>query len=587
MVFRAALIAFFVVGVGGCGFESPIVVGPDVYFETDQSLTDESIASTKILVKLSERASQVVTVGYEVTGGSATAGRDFGNAEGEVTFQPSEDTAMIELSIFDDMMEEEEEDVRITLKAPKNAVLGDQIDHRLRISANKLPRVRFMTAVSSAGEETGPQSFELQLDAPSKENVVVRYAWTGTAEPGDHGLTNGLLTIPAGQVITQLPAPIIDDPTDEDDETIDLVLIAQAGAVIAPGLGQHVHTIIDDDPPPAIGFALLASAAGEGAGTAMIAVTLALASEKPITVDYAAGAGGTAGALDYTVAAGTLAFPPGTTTLAVPVTIADDALDEDDETVLLTLTNPTNATLAGGANLHTLTITDDDAPPSLAFLQATATVGEAAGTHAVNLALSAPSGRAIQFSIARTGTADAADLTLPATTFTIPAGATTSSFNVTIVNDTLVELDETAVLTLSNLVNVSAGTPASHTITIQDDDEPLVRFDPETPNRSEDELDFTDLTYTYRVVLSAASSKQVTVPVAVGGTAMNNDYDLGANDVPVVFSPGQTQRDVRVIVRADNMSEADETVTLTLGTPTNATNAADNQLRTHTIRNDD
>ena len=68
---------------------------------------------------------------------------------------------------------------------------------------------------------------------------------------------------------------------------------------------------------------------------------------------------------------------------------------------------------------------------------------------------------------------------------------------------------------------------------------------------------------------------------------MNNDYDIGTNDLPVVFQPGQTQKDVRVIVSPDGQNEPNETVTLTLGAATNAMNAADNQLRTHTIVNDD
>lgn len=588
MVFRAALIASFVVGVGGCGFEEPAAVGPDVFFEFESSLTDESIADTQIVVRLSEKTPMTVKVGYAVTGGSAAAGRDFNNGEGEVTFQPFEDRATITLSIVDDQVEEEEEDIRLTLRSPRNAVLAGQTEHRLLIAATRLPRVRFVAQASSADEQAGPQSFAVQLDTLPQEDVVVRYSWSGTAEAADHGIANGFLVIPVNQISAPLPAPITNDPTDEDDETIDLVLIGQSGAVVEPGMGGHVHTILDDDPPPAIGFQLVTSSVTEGATTATLSVALALASEKPITVDYVAMVGGSAGIDDFTLAAGTLTFPPGTTTQAVEVTIADDALDEDDETIVAALTNPINATLGAGAGVHTLTITDDDDPPSLEFQQAASTVGEATATHAVGLALSAPSGRAIQFSVVRTGTSTTADLTLPQATFTIPAGATTFSFDATIVNDTLDEDDETAVLTLSNLVNAGPGAQAAHTITIQDDDDPpLVRFDAGTPDRSENERDLTSATYTYRVVLSAASTKQVTVPVTVGGTAMANDFGLGTGDVPVVFQPGQTSRDVRVIVSPDNSPEANETVELTLGTPTNATNAADHQLRTHTIVNDD
>lgn len=578
---------FIVVGVVGCGFETPAPTEalPKVFFPVDQSLTDESIGSTQIPLRLSMKTADMVTVRYAVSGGSATVGRDVSGADGEVTFEPFQDTAMITIGILDDGQEEAEESVVLTLKSPDKAELGETIQHTLRISANKLPRVRFVATTSTAGEETGPQGFAVQLDTLAPQDVVVRYTWSGTSEAADHGIVDGFLTIPAGQSSQTLRALVVNDPTDEDDETLDLNMVAQAGAVVDPGLGEHVHTIIDDDPPPAMSFQMTASSASEGAGTATLTVSLALASEKLITVDYAA-TGGSAGADDFTLAAGTLTFQPGTTSLTVPVTITNDALDEDNETVVVTLANAANATLSTQTKVHTLTITDDDDPPTIEFQQAASTVSEGTATHTLTVQLSAPSGKTVQFSVSRTGgTATAADLTVPATTFSIPPGATTGTFNVTIIDDTLDEDDETAVLTLGGLVNATAGGQATHTITITDNDNPpLVRFDTGTPDRSATE---GNQTFTYRVILSAPSTKQITVPVTLGGSAGNNDYDIGTGDIPVVFQPGQTSRDIRVNVKDDNANESSETITLQLGTPTNATNAGDNQLRTHTILDND
>lgn len=589
MVLRTALMSFLVGGVVSCGFEKPTPDAslPEVTFIAETSLTDESIENTEVHIKLSMKTGVPVTVRFAVSSGTATLDRDVRTTEGEVTFQPFQEKATIVVAVVDDGIEEEEEDVKVTLKSAENAELGDVTDHRLRISANKLPRVRFVAASSMALEAAGSQTFAVELDTLAAEDVVVRYTWTGTAETADHGVTTeGILTIRANLLSQPIPAPITNDATDEDNETIDLSLIAQAGAVVAPGRGGHIHTIEDDDPPPAIGFSLATSNAGEGAGTAQLAVSLAAASEKTITVAYALATGSSATADDYTLTPDTLTFPPGTTTVMVPVTIASDALDEDDETVRVALSNAVNADLTG-IREHTLTITDDDATPTLSFQQAASTAAEATATHTVMVVLSAPSGRTVSYSLARSGTSTTADLTLPATPISIPPGTIASSFNVTVINDTIDDDNETAILTLSGLVNATAGTPASHTITIADDDLPTVRFDPGFGDRTEDEFDATDVTYTYRVVLSAPSAVQVTVQVAVGGTAMSNDYDIGGGDIPVVFAPGQTQRDVRVIVRADNQNEANETVTLTLGAATNATNAGDNQLRTHTIRNED
>lgn len=590
-VLRSALIACIVVGVVGCGFEPAAATDPlpTIAFATDVSLTDESVGTAEIRLALSSPTAAPVTVRYAVSDGTAKVSTDLttGN-QGEVAFEPFQQTAKILVGIADDMIEEDEETVEITLKSAENAELGELVKHTLRISATKLPRVRFVAPTSSAGEETGPQGFAIQLDKVTTQTVVVRYTWSGTSEVADHGIVDGTLTIPPNQSSQSLRALIVNDAIDEDDETIDLALIGQDGAIVEPGMGEHVHTIIDDDPPPVMSFAPAASAVSEAAGTATLTVSLALPSEKPITVDYAVAPGGTAGADDYTLAAGTLAFPPGTTSQTITVTITNDTTDEDDETLLVALSNATNATLSAQAQVHTLTITDDDAAPTLEFQQAASTASEGTPTHTVTVQLSAPSGRTVQYSLSRSGTSTTDDLTLPATTFSIPPGATTASFDATVIDDAIDDDDETAILTLTGLVNAAPGAQATHTITITDNDgPPLVRFDPATPDQSAAEQDNTSRQFTYRVILSAASNNQISVPVTAGGTAGSNDFDLGAGDVPVVFPPGQTSRDLRVTVRADRNPESNETITLTLGTPTGATNAGDNQLRTHTILNDD
>ena len=71
--------------------------------------------------------------------------------------------------------------------------------------------------------------------------------------------------------------------------------------------------------------------------------------------------------LDYQPLVSTVTFAPGQLLANVPVTIINDDLDEPDETVVLTITDATNATF-GTTRVHTLTITDDDLPPTIAFL---------------------------------------------------------------------------------------------------------------------------------------------------------------------------------------------------------------------------
>ena len=88
---------------------------------------------------------------------------------------------------------------------------------------------------------------------------------------------------------------------------------------------------------------------------------------------------GTAVAADYTNTPIAINFAAGDTTpKIVTIPIADDAIDEADETVNLSLTNPTgNATVGDPYNNAVLTIADNDKPPTVRI--APATINQAEG----------------------------------------------------------------------------------------------------------------------------------------------------------------------------------------------------------------
>ena len=83
----------------------------------------------------------------------------------------------------------------------------------------------------------------------------------------------------------------------------------------------------------------------ESVTSVTVPVSLSAASGLTITVDYAV-TGGTAtgGGVDYTLASGTLTFTGGTTTQNIAITVVNDSLDEANETIQITLSNPTDRT---------------------------------------------------------------------------------------------------------------------------------------------------------------------------------------------------------------------------------------------------
>ncbi len=118
-----------------------------------------------------------------------------------------------------------------------------------------------------------------------------------------------------------------------------------SGLAIVPGTTQFVTS---------------AFANSERSG-ATITVTRTGSTLGAATVNYATG-GGTADGADYTAASGTLTFAPGESTKSFGITIADDSIREDDETVGIALSAPGTGLALGSPAAATLTIIDNDGP---------------------------------------------------------------------------------------------------------------------------------------------------------------------------------------------------------------------------------
>ena len=104
-------------------------------------------------------------------------------------------------------------------------------------------------------------------------------------------------------------------------------------------------------------------------------IELDTSSSSNITVDYAVTGTATGSGTDFTLANGTATISAGSTSTTITIAgIVDDSLDEVNETVVVTLSNPSNAN-PGSTLVHTYTITDNDSAPVVDF-NATSSSGE-------------------------------------------------------------------------------------------------------------------------------------------------------------------------------------------------------------------
>ncbi|NVK52153.1 MAG: cadherin-like domain-containing protein, partial [Flavobacteriaceae bacterium] len=225
---------------------------------------------------------------------------------------------------------------------------------------------------------------------------------------------------------------------------------------------------------PTVQFVSTTSSRTEN-NTGGLGINAELSEQVPftVTVDYTVTGTATGGGVDHTLANGTLTFNPTETTSFFTITTIDDAILEANETIVITLSNPTNAVL-GTNTVHTHTINDNDtAAVTIADVSGNENDGSITVTATLNNAVQG----GFSVDVATTdGTATTADndytaVTGHTLTFTGTAGET-QTFTINPTADTKVEPNETLTVSMSNLNGTSLGVDISDgaTVTINNDD---------------------------------------------------------------------------------------------------------------------
>ena len=562
---------------------------PTVAFSSAGSNDLETTSAVSLPVVLNKSSANTITVSYSVTGGTAT-GVDYTLGGGSLTFSAGQTSDNIPLTVINDLLYENNETVIVTLSTPTNATLGTPVTHTYTITNDDpLPSVGFAVSTSNGLEDNTPAELTVNISAASGLDVTVNYSVTGgTASSGtDYTSVNGTLTFPAGETGSQtVSIPIIDDDLDEDNETVIVTLSNPTNAGI--GTESHTYTIIDNnDDQPEISITSAGPTSGEEGAVSQVTmvVNLSKPSGKTVTVDYLV-SGDVDEGDDYTVAAGPLTFSPGEISKNITLTIVNDNIGELDETIIVTLSNPTNADMGTPAS-YTYTITNDD-KSSIEFTEISSSGLEAISpaTLTVTLAPSFPGTVTVDYSVISGGTATGGgeDYTLANGTLTFAAGDTEKYINITITADQLHESDETIVVQLSNSSgNATIGTKESHTYTITDDDsEPSVEFNVAGSDGPE-----SSSSAALTVNISGASAEDVIVNYSVAPVTATDGQDYTSTAGTLTFPAGETApQTISITIMEDSLDEDNETFTVTLSKPPNAA-LGTNSTHTYTINDND
>ena len=209
--------------------------------------------------------------------------------------------------------------------------------------------------------------------------------------------------------------------------------------------------------------------------------------------------------------------------------------------------------------------------PTVSLANAIQTVNENGGSFTVTVNLSAASGVAttVPFTLGGTAVNGVNYSGVTTSPIVIPAGQTSATITGTLIDDGKYEpTNSTLIVTLGTPTNATPGATTSDTVTIvESDPEPTVSLANAIQTVNENGGSFT-----VTVNLSAASGVATTVPFTLGGTAVNGVNYSGVTSSPIVIAAGQTSATITGTLIDDGKYEpTNKTLTVTLGTPTNAT----------------
>ena len=550
---------------------------------------DAGTANVVFSVTLLPARTKSVTVNYATANGTATvADGDYVATSGVLTFPAGTTSQPITVKLNGDLRSEPNETFVVNLSGATNATLAKSQGIGTILNDDGSPSLTISDVSRAEGKRrTTNFVFTVTLSAASSQVVSVNYATangTATVAGRDYRATSGVLTVSAGTTSRSITVKVNGDRIIEPNETFVVNLSSAVNATLAKS--QGIGTILNDDGSPSLTISDVSLPEGN-AGTANVvfSVTLSPTREKTVTVNYATADGtATVAGADYIGTSGVLTFPAGTTGQSITVQGNGDLLHEPNETLVVTLSGATNASVSNSQGVGT--IQNDDPLPSLTITDISLAEGDVGTTNVVfPVTLSAASGQAVTVNYATadgTATIAGGDYVATSGVLTFPAGTTSQSITVQGNGDLLHEPNETLVVTLSGATNASVSN-SQGVGTIQNDD-PLPSLTITDISLAEGDVGTTNVVFP--VTLSAVSGQAVSVNYATAdGTATIAGGDYVATSGVLSFPAGTTSQSITVQGNGDLLAEPNETFVVTLSGAVNATGTTSQGLGT--ILNDD
>ena len=507
------------------------------------------------------------TVVFSTSDGTGVSGTDYLGATNTLNFPVGETLATATVPLIDNFQVGSNKTVNLALSNPMPAgtVLGNQPVATLTI-INVNSDVSFSANAFSVIKNAvgGNAIISLVRNGSSVGPISVDFTTTGTgnALPGvDYTPVNTTVVFADGQTNQTASVPIINNGLVEGNTTVGLAL-SNPNNTFVVNPSTAVLTIVDNNRAPGnVAFAAGSYSVLETGTNAVISLIRTNGSSGQISVQFATSGGTALPGVDFVPTTNNVLFADGEISKTFNIPVLHNPLAQGNQTVNITLSNPTGGAAILGTNTATLTIIDVDT--GLAFSTSAYFVNELGGS--VNVTVQRVGGTnsavAVQYSTTN-GTARANIDYVPVSgTLSFAAGETIKSFAVPVLHNPLVTGNQIFFVELSNPSNGVLGNPSIATVTVID---------------SDSGLSFSSATYSVskagtNAVINVVRTGSTVGTVSANFTMANGTAQAGIDYVStngmLSFPDGITVGTITIPIINNTVVEGNRTVSLALSNP--------------------
>lgn len=509
--------------------------------------------------------SQQATIDFATVGGSATPDVDYVSVNQTLNFAAGESTKTIYVDIISDSLAEATETVNVAISHQSSGLINTVgTTGRLYDS----PQMTWSVSSGSMSEENGNKLiYTITRSGDLSQAASVDFTTTGgSASSGvDYTAVSQTVNFAAGETSKQVLVDIINDSLAEPNETVMGYLSNASSGIL--DVSSATATILDNDQSVWSISGLQSVYEGNSTQLAYV-VTRTGDVTQAATIQILTTGGVAVSGVDYTQLQQTLSFAAGETSKTILVDITTDILPEPNESVYVSIYNPSTGILDNINSSGTLitgniplNILDDDQP--IWSVSTLASVVEGANVR-------------MGFLVSRTGDVSQASTVDIATaggtaiagvdynplsqTLSFSAGELSKVVWVDILNDTIPEITKTISLAISN---VGLGTIASSvaTGTLYDNDQSIWTVGASSVSVSNvDETAGNSLLFTVSRI--GDLSQAATIDYITSGGTSSSGVDFTAVSQTLTFAAGESTKTVAVNISGDFFLEPNETVSL-------------------------